>query len=141
MCVILRAKNISKQYRLGQFGTGTISHDINRYFAKLSGKEDPYIKIGESNDRTLEGGQYVWALKNINFDVKEGEVIGIGKNGAGKSTLLKLLSGVTGPTTGKIFHNGRIASAWGRHRLSPRTNWKRKYFLEWCNFRNEKVWK
>ena len=111
MCVILRAKNISKQYRLGQFGTGTISHDINRYFAKLSGKEDPYIKIGESNDRTLEGGQYVWALKNINFDVKEGEVIGIiGKNGAGKSTLLKLLSRVTGPTTGKIFHNGRIAS-------------------------------
>lgn len=111
MSVILRTKNISKQYRLGQVGTGTISHDINRYFAKIRGKEDPYIKIGESNDRTVKGGQYVWALKNINFDVKEGEVIGIiGKNGAGKSTLLKLLSRVTSPTEGKIFYNGRIAS-------------------------------
>ncbi len=111
MCVILRAKNISKQYRLGQVGTGTISHDINRYFAKLRGKEDPYIKIGESNDRTIEGGEYVWAIRNINFEVNEGEVLGIiGKNGAGKSTLLKLLSRVTSPTEGEIFYNGRIAS-------------------------------
>jgi lipopolysaccharide transport system ATP-binding protein len=110
--VILRVENLSKQYRLGTLGTGTISHDLNRFFAKIRGKEDPYLKIGESNDRTSKGNsEYVWALKNINFKVKKGEVLGIiGKNGAGKSTLLKILSKVTGPTTGTIKSKGRIAS-------------------------------
>ena len=110
--VILKIENLSKQYRLGLVGTGTISHDFNRFLARIRGKEDPYLKIGESNDRSTKGtSEYVWALKDINFEVKRGEILGIiGKNGAGKSTLLKILSKVTGPTTGAIKSKGRIAS-------------------------------
>lgn len=110
--IIIKIENISKQYRLGQVGTGTISHDLNRWWYKVRGKEDPYLKIGDTNDRTAKSKSgYVWALKDISFDVKQGEVLGIiGKNGAGKSTLLKLLSRVTAPTTGSIRAKGRIAS-------------------------------
>lgn len=109
---IIKVENISKQYRLGTIGTGTLSHDITRWWYKVRGKEDPYLKIGESNDRTTVGdSDYVWALKEIDFEVKQGEILAIiGKNGAGKSTLLKLLSRVTAPTTGKITCHGRIAS-------------------------------
>ena len=106
-------ENISKQYRLGLVSTGTLSHDLNRFWqTKILHKEDPYLKVGEVNDRTSKGkSDYVWALKDINFKVEEGDVVGIiGRNGAGKSTLLKLLSRVTAPTTGTIRARGRIAS-------------------------------
>jgi lipopolysaccharide transport system ATP-binding protein len=110
--VVIKVENLGKQYRLGQVGTGTISHDLNRWWHKVRGKDDPYLKIGEANDRSTKGdSNLVWALKDINFEVKQGEVLGIiGKNGAGKSTLLKILSRVTGPTVGDIKVKGRIAS-------------------------------
>lgn len=106
-------ENVGKQYRLGLVSTGTISHDLNRWWTmNVLHKEDPYLKIGETNDRSHKGqSDYVWALKDINFSIEEGDVVGIiGKNGAGKSTLLKLLSRVTAPTTGQIRARGRIAS-------------------------------
>ena len=106
-------ENVGKQYRLGLVSTGTISHDLNRWWTmNVLRKEDPYLKIGDTNDRAHKGeSDYVWALKDINFSVEHGDVVGIiGKNGAGKSTLLKLLSRVTAPTTGRITYEGRIAS-------------------------------
>jgi len=112
MTKVIEARDISKLYRLGEIGTGTISRDINRWWAQVRGKEDPYKKIGERNDRSAVGNsEFVWSLKDINFDVHQGEVLGIiGKNGAGKSTLLKILSRITAPTTGSIKTRGRIAS-------------------------------
>ncbi len=105
--------NISKQYRLGLVSTKTLSHDLNRWWQmNIRGKEDPYLKIGSVNDRASKAdSEYVWALKDIDFKVEQGDVLGIiGKNGAGKSTLLKILSKVTTPTTGTIKARGRIAS-------------------------------
>ena len=111
MEVIIQVNNLSKQYRLGEIGTGTLSHDLNKFIAKIRGKDDPYLKIGEQNTRDKKGGEYVWALKNISFKINKGEVLGIiGSNGAGKSTLLKLLSSITSPSTGEINYNGRIAA-------------------------------
>jgi lipopolysaccharide transport system ATP-binding protein len=113
MPTAIKFENISKQYRLGLVSTRTLSHDLNRWWQmNILRKEDPYLKIGEVNDRAHKGtSEYVWALKNINFEVEQGDVVGIiGKNGAGKSTLLKILSKVTTPTTGTIKARGRIAS-------------------------------
>lgn len=112
MSSVIRVENLSKQYRLGQVSTGTIGHDVNRWWHRIRGKEDPYLTVGEANDRTKSGSsEYVWALRDINFDVQQGEILGIiGRNGAGKSTLLKLLSRTTAPTTGQIKIKGRVAS-------------------------------
>ena len=109
---VIEFNKVGKQYILGTIGTGTLSQDINRWWANIRGKEDPYLKIGETNDRTQKGdSRFVWALRNISFKVEQGDVVGIiGKNGAGKSTLLKILSRVTSPTTGDIKIKGRIAS-------------------------------
>ena len=109
---VIEFNNVGKQYILGSIGTGTLSQDLNRWWANIRGKEDPYLKIGETNDRTQKGdSRFVWALRDINFKVEQGDVVGIvGKNGAGKSTLLKILSRVTSPTTGDIKIKGRIAS-------------------------------
>lgn len=109
---VIEVAGVGKQYRLGQVGTGTISHDLNRFWARMRGKEDPYMKITEvNNHRQKSNSGWVWALKDINFEVKQGEVLGIiGKNGAGKSTLFKLISRVTSPTVGTIKAKGRIAS-------------------------------
>jgi lipopolysaccharide transport system ATP-binding protein len=112
MTKVIKVENLSKAYQLGDFGTGTISRDLERFWARMRGKEDPFLKIGEVNDRTAKGdSDMVWSLKDINFEINQGDSVGIiGRNGAGKSTLLKILSRVTSPTTGSIKVKGRIAS-------------------------------
>lgn len=112
MRVVIKAENISKLYRLGIISSKSIAQDFNRFIARIRGKEDPYLKVGQVNQRDKKtDGQFVWALKDINFEVTDGEILGIiGNNGAGKSTLLKILSRVSSPTTGDIKIKGRVAS-------------------------------
>jgi lipopolysaccharide transport system ATP-binding protein len=111
MSIAIKIENVSKIYRLGEYGTGTLTNDFQRWFAKVRGKEDPYLTIGEENERTTRGGNIIYSLQNLTFDVKQGEAVGIiGRNGAGKSTLLKILSRITYPTAGRIHIKGRVAS-------------------------------
>lgn len=113
MSTAIEFNNVSKLYRLGLVSSGTLSNDLKRWWQmSILGKEDPFLKVGSVNDRSKAAdSEYVWALKDIDFKVEQGDVVGIiGKNGAGKSTLLKLLSKVTAPTTGTIKAKGRIAS-------------------------------
>lgn len=111
--IAVKIENLSKRYRLGAIGTGTLSHDLKRLWTVgVMGKEDPYLKIDQTvTNSNKKGGDYIWALKGISLEIRQGDVFGIiGKNGAGKSTLLKILSRVTKPTTGSIRYRGRIAS-------------------------------
>lgn len=112
MSKAIKVENLSKAYQLGNYGTGTISRDLERIWARMRGKEDPFLKIGEVNNRVTKGeSDVVWSLKDINFEIEQGDAVGIiGRNGAGKSTLLKILSRVTSPTTGSVKIKGRIAS-------------------------------
>ena len=112
MAIAIKIEHLSKAYQLGEFSTGTISRDIERWWYKMRGKEDPFLIIGETNDRAIKGSSgVIWSLKDINFEIHKGDTVGIiGRNGAGKSTLLKLLSRVTAPTSGNIKVKGRIAS-------------------------------
>lgn len=112
MATAIKVENLSKAYRLGIIGTGTLGSDLKRWYALKRGMEDPFLKIGETNDRTTKSeSNVVWSLKDISFEIEQGDAVGIiGKNGAGKSTLLKILSRVTSPTTGMITGNGRVAS-------------------------------
>ena len=112
MGVVIKVDNISKLYQLGDIGSGSVGADLKKWWASVRGKEDPYAKLAETNDRSAKGSSdYVWALKDISFDVQQGDVLGIiGKNGAGKSTLLKILSKTTLPTRGEIKIKGRVAS-------------------------------
>jgi lipopolysaccharide transport system ATP-binding protein len=109
---VIRVEHLSKQYRLGTVGTGTLSHDLNRWWHRMCGRPDPYLAVTASNDRTRAGtSDYVWALRDVGFEVERGEVLGIiGRNGAGKSTLLKILARVTAPTQGEVRIKGRVGS-------------------------------
>ena len=112
MSIALKVENLSKLYRLGEIGTGTLSHDLHRWWAKRRGQDDPFLKVGETNDQNQKGtSDFVWSLRDLNFEIQQGDAVGIiGRNGAGKSTLLKILSRVTSPTKGLITGEGRIAS-------------------------------
>ena len=108
--IVIKVENLSKYYRLGLIGGGTLREDVNRWWVLARGKPDPLIRIGEKDQGNRKGGQ-IWALRDINLEVKEGEILGIiGRNGAGKSTLLKILSRITAPTEGRALIKGRTGS-------------------------------
>ena len=115
---VISVENLSKEYRLGVIGSHTLRDDVNRWWAKVRGQPDPTLKIGQVANVTSpssvvgrRSSETIWALKDVSFEVKQGEVVGIiGRNGAGKSTLLKILSRITAPSSGHVRVKGRIAS-------------------------------
>ena len=126
MSTVISVENVSKRYRLGLIGGGTLSADLERGWARVRGKPDPLLKACPERERRIgqedyanRQGEYIWVLRDVSFDVQQGEVVGIpstalrasiGRNGAGKSTLLKTLSQVTAPTSGLVKVKGRVAS-------------------------------
>ncbi len=114
MSSVIEIEGLSKRYRLGVIGSGTLYRDLQSWYARLRGRDDPNSELrlgaaGAEPDR--QEGEYYWALRDVDLSVQQGEILGIiGKNGAGKSTLLKLLSRVTAPTAGRIKLRGRVAS-------------------------------
>ena len=123
---VIEFNHVGKQYILGTIGTGTLSQDLNRWWANIRGKEDPYLKIGETNDRTQKGdSRFVWALRDINFKVEQGDVVGIvGKNGAGKSTLLNILGCLDTPSAGDYIIDGVSIKDLSKNELSTLRNRK-----------------
>lgn len=108
--IVIQAENVGKRYRLGQMGGATLAEDLSVWWAKLRGKPNPLIPIGQQDDGQRQGAEF-WALREVGFELRKGEILGIiGRNGAGKSTLLKLLSRITLPTTGEIRMRGRVSS-------------------------------
>jgi lipopolysaccharide transport system ATP-binding protein len=113
--IVISVENLSKQYRLGTIGGRTLRDDLARAWARLRGQPDPLLKIGQENHGN-HNGETIWALRDVSFEVKQGEVVGIiGRNGAGKSTLLKILSRITAPTAGLVKVKGRVAIAFKKN--------------------------
>ena len=136
--VVVRVENLSKKYKLGTIGYGSLRHDFSAWWARMRGKEDPNSQIGEGKPKDLYGD--FWALKGVSFELNEGDRLGIiGRNGAGKSTLLKILSQITRPTSGTIKLKGRVEVCWKLVRISSRTDGKRKRHVEWRIIGDEKT--
>jgi len=107
---VISIEHLSKYYRLGLIGGGTLREDVDRWWAKVRGKPDPLATVDMEDQKSRKGGE-IWALRDVNLEVKEGEILGvIGRNGAGKSTLLKILSRITAPTSGSAVIRGRVGS-------------------------------
>lgn len=110
MSIAIRVENLSKHYRLGLIGAGTLSEDLSSWWARARGQPDPQLMVGTADHGNRRTGE-IWALRDLNFEVREGEILGIiGRNGAGKSTLLKIISRITVPSVGMVKIRGRVGS-------------------------------
>src|SRR5687767_6839683 len=108
MSVVIRLEELSKKYRLGDITRKMLYEDLQRYWAKLWRREDPFSRIDNRKGVEEETVKEIWALRDVNLEVRDGDVVGIiGRNGSGKSTLLKILSRITAPTSGRALVKGR----------------------------------